>query len=146
MCCIVSLAVRQKLHLLLLVTPISFSVTFAPIILCIVLMILFVCPFNFTCAKKESLFSTAGLLTGSNQAASVMICMKNVCCHVALPETFVTLSTRRLQACSAMEQETMNVMIYMKSVCCHVALPETFVTLSCQTPTGTQRHGAGDQE
>ena len=80
---------------------------------------------------------------------NVMIYMKSVCCHVALPETLVTLSARRLPARSTMEQETkndMNVMICMKSVFCHVALPETFVTLSCQTSTGTQRHGAGDQE
>ena len=39
---------------------------------------------------------------------NVMIYVKSVCCCVALPETFVTLSIRRLQARSAMEQETKN--------------------------------------
>ena len=37
-CCTVSLAIRQKLHLLLLVTPISLNITFVPIILCIILI------------------------------------------------------------------------------------------------------------
>ena len=37
-CCTVSLAIRQKLHLLLLVTPISLNITFVLIILCIILI------------------------------------------------------------------------------------------------------------
>ena len=37
-CCIVSLEIRQRLHLLLLVTPISLRITFVSVILCIILI------------------------------------------------------------------------------------------------------------